>query len=125
MHNSDQKISLQSGFVLVERPRGFEISLADQGEMLLELARYCDQADCRKVLVLGEETKVGLGPLDIYALGKEIANHHLQIAVVESHDASGEDVRFLETVASNRGGPIRFFRDQVEAKDWLHVARDS
>jgi len=59
--------------------------------------------------------------LDIYELGKEIARRHLQIAVVGSHDASSDDVHFLETVDSNRGGVILFFGYQDDANAWLRV----
>ncbi len=61
------------------------------------------------MLVLGAKTKFKLALLEIYDLGSEIANLHLQIAMVESHDASDEDVSFLENIVANRGGPVRFF----------------
>ena len=122
MRESSQKLSIRSDYVLVERGRGYTVSVDEQAKLLMELAQYCEEVDCRKVLVLGDDTQVGLGPLDIYELGKEIAKHHLQIAVVESHDASSDDVSFLETVAGNRGGPIQFFADQDEAKTWLGVS---
>ena len=121
MQNMAQEMTVQSGYVLVERPDDFEVVLEEQSEMLAELARLCACADCRKVLIRGHDTKVDLAPLDIYELGKQIAKHHLQIAVVESHNASSDDVNFLKTVAQNRGGPISFFDDEESAKLWLQV----
>jgi len=47
------------------------------------------------------------------------AKIRLQIAVVESHDASKDDGRFLETVVFNRGGPLQFFDTEDKARDWL------
>ena len=44
------------------------------------------------------------------------------MAIVESHDASIDDVKFLETVAQNRGGPLKFFDTEIAAKDWLGVS---
>jgi hypothetical protein len=46
----------------------------------------------------------------------------LPIAMAESHDASDEDVSFLENVVANRGEPIRFFDTEREAKDWLGIS---
>ena len=90
--------------------------------MLMEMSTFCKEAGCRKVLILGPKTKVDLAVLDIYDLGKEIAKLDLRIAMVESHDASNEDVYFLETVVWNRGGPIQFFDTEKEAKDWLEIS---
>ena len=104
MGKSSQELSLQSDYVHVERRRGYEVSIEEQAELLQELAQYCDEVDCRKGLILGESTKVDLGPLDIYELGKEIAKYDLQIVV-----------------AGNRGGPGQFFADQDEARAWLRV----
>ena len=59
--------------------------------------------------------------VDIFNLGQEIANLGLRIAVVESHNASNKDVKFLETVVKNRGGPIQFFDNEQDAKDWLGI----
>ena len=119
MGKSDYKISIQSEYVLVERPRDYEVVLNEQPAMLMELSSVCEEAACRKVLILGPRTKVSLSELDIYDLGKEIAKLNLKIAVAESHDASKEDVKFLETVVWNRGGPIKFFDSEMEAKYWL------
>jgi hypothetical protein len=59
---------------------------------------------------------------DIYDLGSELAGMQLPIAMAESHDASDEDVSFLENVVANRGEPIRFFDTEREAKDWLGIS---
>ena len=122
MQISDHKISIQPDFVLVERPPGYEVDLNELPLMLMELANFCEEADCRKVLVVGENTKVNLEVIDIFDLGSQLAELHLQIAMVESHDASDENVGFLENVAFNRGGQIRFFDTKKDAKYWLGVS---
>jgi hypothetical protein len=93
--------------------------LSEQAAMLKEVSTFCKEAGCTKVLVLGPKTKVNLTVVDIYGFGTEAAKLHLQVAVVESHDASKEDVSFLETVMQNRGGSIRFFDTEKKAKAWL------
>lgn len=70
----------------------------------------------------GKGTRVDLNALDIYELGEIIARHHLQIALVENHDAAEEDVSFLQYVSGNRGCPLRFFDTEEEAQKWLGVS---
>jgi hypothetical protein len=119
--NSSYRTSIQPGYVLVERPVGYELVLSGELVALMEVSTLCNEADCKKVLILGEKAKVHLTVADFYALGAEAANLHLQIAVVESNDASKENVSFLETVTRNRGGSIQFFETEQEAKDWLAI----
>jgi len=119
LRKSDYNISIRPDYILVERPKDYEVVLDEMPAMLAELSAVCKEADCRKVLILGPRTHVGLETMDIYDLGNQIASVRLQIAIVESHDASDDDESFLETVAFNRGGPIQFFTDEEEAKNWL------
>ena len=121
MGTLDYKMSIQPGYVLVERPRGYDVVMKGPPEMLMELSAFCKAAACRKVLILGPDTKVKLSESDIVDLGMEIAKLNLQIAVVESHDASDEDVNLLENEAGERGGSIRFFDAEPVARDWLRV----
>lgn len=119
MHGSSYEISVQHDYVLVERPEDFEVVLDEQPALFEELTAACKQADTQNVLILGPKTKVSLSVLDIFELGSEIANSRLRIAIVEDHDATSEELEFLENVAWNRGGLIRFFDSKDEAEDWL------
>jgi hypothetical protein len=121
MASSNYKISIQPDYVLMERPRDYKVVLSEQPEMLMDLAAACKRANCRKVLIRGPKTTVELSPLEIRDLGKEIAKFDLRIAVSESHDASRDDVAFLENVVWNRGRPIKFFDSELEAKYWLRM----
>ncbi len=118
---SNYKISVQSNYVLVERPKNYEVVLKEMPAVLTKLSAVCKESGCRKVLILGSKTKVNLDTLDIYNLGEQIASLRLQIAIVDSHDASIDDESFLETVVFSRGGPLQFFMDEEEAKDWLEI----
>lgn len=121
MGNSEQQISIQPGFVLVERPPHYEVVWRKQPVALKEISAFCEETGCRKVLVLGLRTKVTLSTSDILNLGKEIAKLGLQIAVAELHDASKEDVRYLENVVNNLGAPMQFFDNEPDALDWLGI----
>ena len=122
MSNSGYKISNQSNYVLIERSPDYEVTLNEQPAMLMELASACKEADCQNVLILGPKTKVSLSTFDILDLGQQIATLGLRIAIVESHDAANEDVNFLEKAVWNRGGYIRFFDSEMEAKYWLQIS---
>lgn len=115
-------MSLQPGYVLVERPLGYEVSLDSHSAEIQRLADFCSDSDRKKVLITGRDTKVNLEPMDLYDLCREVAQHHLQIAMVEIHNASEEDVFFFQNVSNNRGGPLNFFDTEEEAKEWLGVS---
>ena len=119
MDAPDYQISLRSSYVLVERPPGYTVVLSEMPAFLRDLSAFCEEARCRKVLLLGPETRVGLSTVDLYDLGEDIARARLKIAIVESHDASDDDEYFLETVVLNRGSPLQFFQTEEDAKDWL------
>jgi len=114
-------LSLQNGYILVERPPDYEVVLSEQPAMFEAISAACEQAGCRKVLIMGSRTKVSLEPFDIFELGKSIAKLQVQLAMVEAHDATTEEVNFLENVAWNRGGEIRFFDTVDAAREWLGV----
>ena len=119
MHGPNYEISVRHDYVLVERPQNFSVVIDEQPALLSELSAACKRADTRNVLILGPKTKVSLSVLDIFELGIEIADSRLRIALVEEHDATSEDLEFLENVVWNRGGVIRFFDSKDEAEDWL------
>ncbi len=121
MGNSEQKISIQPGYVLVERSQDYKVVWSEQPERLVEISAACKEAGCQKVIILGPRTNVRLSVPEIFNLGKEIANLDLQVAVVELHDESNENVKLLENVAFNRGGSIQFFDNEQDAKDWLEI----
>ena len=122
MGGLDYKMSIQPGFVLVERPQDYKVETTRLPEMLMELSVFCKAVACRKVLILGPDTKVKLSKSDIVDLGTELAKLNLQMAIVESHDASDDEVNLLENEAGERGGSVRFFDSEPTARDWLRIS---
>jgi hypothetical protein len=121
MENPRQTISIQTNYVLVERPPGYEVILSEQAQVLLELSTACNKAGCKKVLILGPRTKMSLSAFDILELGAGIAKLDVQMAIVELSDASDDAVSLLESAALNRGGEVKFFDNVNVAKDWLGI----
>ena len=50
------KLSIQSGYVLVERPDNYEVVLEDQPAALTRMLEICKEANCRKALIVGQST---------------------------------------------------------------------
>ena len=119
---TDYRLSVEPDYVLVERDREVKVDADDRPQMLQALSSFCEEAACRKVLILGNSVRVNLSALDILSLAGEIAETKLRIAVVESPDARDDDVRFLESAVWNRGGYMRFFTSEAEARYWLRMA---
>ncbi len=116
------KVSTKPDYILVERLGFYEVDLNVFPVMLAEIMAACEIAGCSKVLVLGQQTKVNLPPSKIYDLAEQIADSNLQMAIVESHDASHQEVSFLRAIVLTRGRPIQFFDTEVDAKKWLGVS---
>ena len=58
---------------------------------------------------------------ELFELGKAIARQQLMIAFATEHDASAENARLFQNVATDRGSPIRFFDTEADARAWLGV----
>ena len=121
MSDPEYAISIQPGYVLVETPPNYDVVWIEQPSKLQAISAACSEAGSRKVLLRGSNTNVKLTPSDIFALGEEIGELKLKIAIVQLHDASKRNERLLENVATNRGLPVRFFDNEQDAKDWLGV----
>jgi hypothetical protein len=121
MENLIQTISIHSDYVLVERPPGYEVVQSEQPTALLELSTACNEAGCKKVLVVGPSTKMSLSAFDLLELGQQIAKLGIQMAIADLHDASDDAMSLLETAALNRGGMVKFFDNERDAKDWLEI----
>ncbi len=121
MTEKNYTLSVHDDHVYVERAPNAEVAMADQKVMIEEIMQTCRETGCRNVIVAGAAVKVGLSTLDLLQIGNEVANARLRVAVVEDHDASTDDVSFLENVAWNRGGLIRFFDTDADARDWLGI----
>ena len=121
MSVSELGIKIESGYVLVEDPPDFVVVWSEQPDRLQAISDVCSEAGVRKVLMLGGNTHVQLAINEVLYLGREIGKHNLTVAVVNRHDAPDEYLSLVEDVAINRGGSIRFFQNEQDAKDWLDI----
>ncbi len=121
MSDPEYAISIQPGYVLVENPPNYDVVWIEQPPKLQAISAACSEAGYWKVLIRESNVNVKLTSTQIFELGQEIAKLYMKFAVVSTHDASKDDERLLEDVATNRGSPLRFFNKEQDAKDWLGV----
>jgi len=80
----------------------------------------------RDCVVLDCAGMTGAVPLvDLFNVAKYFAGHlpHVRLAAINA-PAHWRDNRFSEDVISNRGGELRHFRDEAQARAWFRAARD-
>ena len=121
MPDPEYKISVQSGYVLVEDPPNYDVVWSEQPAKLQAISAACSKAGFSKVILRGSNINVKLTGSEVYKLGKEVTKLNLMVAIVQLHDASREMESFLENVTVNRGLPVQFFDNEKDARDWLGV----
>lgn len=118
----DHSISIELGYVLFDIVPNAEIVDESTPEMLASIAAKCAEARLNKVLVRAPSPIVKLTTMGLFETGKAIADSQLKTAIYTTdHNSNAEDMEFMETVAENRAGFVRFFDDEPEALDWLGV----
>jgi len=89
---------------------------------LKDLLRECESRQCFNVLI--EEKLEGrrLETWDVYQVASDnsaLARGFFRTVAYVDTNAGGELMKFAETVANNRGVPMRLFATVAEAEAWL------
>jgi hypothetical protein len=104
--------AIVSGQNTVENVKGY----------LMELLRACETNQCFHVLIEERLTGRRLETWDVYQIASDSSAHargfFRSIAYVDVN-AGGDLMKFAETVANNRGVPMRLFASVAEAETWL------
>ncbi|MGH8129352.1 MAG: hypothetical protein ACRES3_00670 [Steroidobacteraceae bacterium] len=89
---------------------------------LQELRRECEARQCFNVLIEENLTGRRLETWDVYQIASEGSSSarglFKSVAYVDVN-ASGELVKFAETVANNRGFPMYLLASVADAENWL------
>ncbi len=113
---------------IVEKPNYLHAIVTGKNTMdnvtgyLKELLRECEARRCYNVLI--EERLEGrrLETWDVYQIASDsstFARGIFRTVAYVDVNASGELMKFAETVANNRGVPMNLFRTVSEAEAWL------
>ena len=87
-----------------------------------ELAQTCREAECSRLLI--EERLEGprldmFEVFEVVALGADASRAQFKAIAFVDVNAEGDLMRFAETVAANRGAPVKVFPTVAEATAWL------
>jgi hypothetical protein len=113
---------------ITERPTYLHAIVTGQNTLenvtgyLKELLQECEARQCFNVLI--EERLEGrrLETWDVYQIAAEnsaLARGFFRTIAYVDINAGGELMKFAETVANNRGVPMRVFATVAEAEAWL------
>jgi hypothetical protein len=89
---------------------------------LKELLRECETRQCFDVLIEERLTGRRLETWDVYQIASDhntLARGFFRTMAFVDVNAGGELMKFAETVANNRGVPMRLFPTVAEAEAWL------
>ncbi len=113
---------------IVEKPNYLHATVTGKNTVenvtgyLTDLLRECEARRCYNVLI--EERLEGrrLETWDVYQIASDsstFARGLFRTVAYVDVNASGELMKFAETVANNRGVPMNLFRTVSEAEAWL------
>ena len=116
----DTTFSVEDGLMVVRLAGEFPMEMLAGKQSLFEpLATACVAQGCRRALVDARELQVNLGTLGLLRAGDDAAllqGMDVRVALVARADMIDP---FFETVVYNRGGNVRVFQDESEARAWL------
>lgn len=100
------------------------ITLADRRENTRRMAQFCESHGVRRLIIDGRDQLSKTGTIDSFAFGKEVPSEMRGLIVAVVHRSDDKSLRFIETVASNRGSFTRSFLTIEEARAWLETFDD-
>jgi len=93
---------------------------------LEDVQRECVSQDCYRVLIEERLEGARLPTMDVFAIASQGAMNALGIfhAIAYVDEKMGDMADFAETVAVNRGMPVRAFSNVENAKKWLYALQE-
>ena len=95
------------------------ITIEDRLRNLKRMVDFCHENGLRKLIIDGRDQESMTNTIESFDFGTEVpkAFRGLKVAVV--HRKDDDALKFIETVAANRGSPTRAFVDFDKAREWL------
>lgn len=95
------------------------ITIEDRLENLERMTGFCAKHSVRKILIDGRDHENETPTLDAYDFGAEVPNAFRGLVVAVLTRPDDKMLKFIETVAYNRGARSKSFHDFGQAKKWL------
>ena len=96
-------------------PIGFE----DRERNLVRMSEFCKEVNLHKLLIDGRDQENRTDLLDSHEFGQQVPEAFQGLLVAVVHRADDDTLKFIETVAFNRGSGTKAFTDFDEARSWL------
>ena len=95
------------------------ITLEDRVENLERMSEFCGEQGVRKLVIDGRDQENETDLLDSYTFGAQVPMAFRGLFVAVVHRPDDEALKFIETVAFNRGSGTKAFTTMDEAVSWL------
>ncbi len=95
------------------------ITLADRRRNAHRMTEFCRRRGVRRIIVDGRMQQSETDIVDSYEFGAEVPREMPGLTLAIVHRPDDESLRFIETVAYNRGSRTRAFQDFEAARAWL------
>ena len=98
-----------------------DVKIEDIYDTIAKLEQIAEETGIHKAL-LDLRAEVSLpSMIEMFEMAKKFPKTLWIAAVLEASREIEEEVEFVETVAKNRGAPLRIFREEDEALEWLQL----
>jgi hypothetical protein len=108
--------------VHVKGERRYGDAAVESGQVGRQIVAYCRDANVYRVMIV-LELRGRLSAFDSLEMVSESEqygwDHSFRLAFVETNASSFQDVKFTETIATNRAYSCKAFNDEAEAVAWL------
>ena len=95
------------------------ISLDDRKQNARRMAEFCNSNGVTQVIIDGRDQISETDIIDAYEFGKDVPIDMRGLAIAVVHRVDDQSLKFIETVAFNRGARSQSFHDLEAARDWL------
>jgi hypothetical protein len=95
------------------------IALEDRIACRQAMVEFCNSKNVDNLLIDGREQQSRTDIVDSYDFAKDVPEEMFGLNIAVVHRQEDESLRFIETVAFNRGAQTRAFTDYDSALRWL------
>jgi hypothetical protein len=95
------------------------ISANDRVRNLHMMSGFCKEQGVSKLIIDGRDQQPQTGPIESFDFGTMVPSAFQGLNVAVVHRPDDETLKFIETVAFNRGSGTRAFVDIHRARSWL------
>ncbi len=95
------------------------ISLQDRRNNTRRMREFCSQQGVTRIIIDGREQLSQTDIVDSYEFAAEVPSQLPGLTLAVVHRPDDESLKFIETVAYNRGSRTRAFQDFEAARAWL------